>query len=41
MIDSIDKVLAKNTLNEEKRTSLEQMRATYVKLAKFKGSTKY
>lgn len=41
LIDSIDKVLAKNTLNEEKRTSLEQMRATYIKLAKFKGSTKY
>ena len=41
MIDSIDKVLEKNTLKEEKRTTLEQMRATYVKLAKFKGSTKY
>ena len=46
LIASIDKVLETTEsdnylLNEEKRTSLEQMRATYVKLAKFKGSTKY
>lgn len=46
LVDSIDKVLETTEsdnylLSEDRRSALENMRATYVELAKFKGSTKY